>query len=44
MKGSEQVIAVLNQVLRKELTGMNQYFIHAKMCRAATVEARVIDR
>ena len=32
MKGNEQVIAVLNQVLRKELTGINQYFIHAKMC------------
>jgi bacterioferritin len=33
MKGNEQVIAVLNQVLRKELTGINQYFIHAKMCK-----------
>ena len=33
MKGSEQVITVLNQVLRKELTGINQYFIHAKMCQ-----------
>jgi bacterioferritin (cytochrome b1) len=44
MKGSEQVIAVLNQVRRKELTGINQYFIHAKMRRVATVEARVIDR
>ena len=32
MKGSEQVINVLNQVLRKELTGINQYFVHAKMC------------
>jgi bacterioferritin len=32
MKGNEQVISVLNQVLRKELTGINQYFIHAKMC------------
>jgi len=32
MKGNEQVIAVLNRVLRKELTGINQYFIHAKMC------------
>jgi len=32
MKGNEQVIAVLNQVLRKELTGINQYFVHAKMC------------
>ena len=33
MKGNEQVIGVLNQVLRKELTGINQYFIHAKMCK-----------
>src|SRR5437870_1250164 len=32
MKGNEQVIGVLNQVLSKELTGINQYFIHAKMC------------
>ena len=32
MKGNEQVINLLNQVLRKELTGINQYFIHAKMC------------
>jgi bacterioferritin len=32
MKGNDQVIVVLNQVLRKELTGINQYFIHAKMC------------
>lgn len=32
MQGNQEVIAVLNQVLRKELTGINQYFIHAKMC------------
>jgi bacterioferritin len=32
MKGNDQVISVLNQVLRKELTGINQYFVHAKMC------------
>ncbi len=33
MKGNPKVIEVLNQVLRKELTGINQYFVHAKMCR-----------
>jgi bacterioferritin len=33
MKGDAKVIALLNQVLRKELTGINQYFVHAKMCR-----------
>ena len=33
MKGNEQVIGVLNQVLRKELTGINQYFIHSRMCK-----------
>jgi bacterioferritin len=32
MKGNEKVIAVLNQVLCKELTGINQYFIHSKLC------------
>lgn len=34
MKGNEQVIKVLNDVLRKELTGINQYFMHAKMCKS----------
>jgi bacterioferritin len=33
MKGSEQVIQVLNEVLCAELTGINQYFIHAMMCK-----------
>ena len=33
MKGNPQVIKVLNEVLRKELTGINQYFVHAKMCK-----------
>ena len=33
MKGNADVIKVLNDVLRKELTGINQYFIHAKMCK-----------
>ncbi len=32
MKGNKQVIDVLSQVLRKELTGINQYYLHAKMC------------
>jgi bacterioferritin len=33
MKGNPDVIKVLNEALRKELTGVNQYFIHAKMCK-----------
>jgi bacterioferritin len=33
MKGSPEVIKVLNEVLRKELTGINQYFVHSKMCK-----------
>lgn len=33
MKGNPLVIKVLNDVLRKELTGINQYFVHAKMCQ-----------
>ncbi|MBI4525473.1 MAG: bacterioferritin [Deltaproteobacteria bacterium] len=33
MKGDPKIIKVLNDVLRKELTGINQYFAHAKMCK-----------
>lgn len=33
MKGSPEIIKILNDVLRKELTGINQYFIHSKMCK-----------
>ena len=33
MKGNPDIIKLLNEVLRKELTGINQYFIHSKMCR-----------
>ena len=32
MRGQEQVITALNDVLTAELTAVNQYFIHARMC------------
>jgi bacterioferritin len=32
MKGSDKVIECLNELLTAELTAINQYFIHAKMC------------
>ena len=33
MQGDARIIDLLNQVLRKELTGINQYFIHSRMCK-----------
>jgi bacterioferritin len=33
MKSDPQIIDLLDDVLTNQLTAVNQYFIHAKMCR-----------
>ncbi|NLE46777.1 MAG: bacterioferritin [Sandaracinaceae bacterium] len=32
MKGDEEIIELLNEVLTAELTAINQYYVHYKMC------------
>ncbi len=33
MKGNKKVIDALNDILTSELTGINQYFVHYRMCQ-----------
>lgn len=32
MRGNDKVIAMLNEMLKEELTAISQYFVHAEMC------------
>ena len=44
MQGDPEVIEILNEVLTAELTAINQYFIHAKMCDNWGFERLAEDR
>ncbi|MEZ4358583.1 MAG: bacterioferritin [Kofleriaceae bacterium] len=50
MKGNDEVVRLLNELLTNELSAINQYFIHSKMCSnwgyerlAAKIRAESID-